>query len=494
MRALFKATLTLGAATAATILINMVRVKIVALLLGPEGVGLTSQVNTLVTSLTVLLYLGLGPGVAKFLAEANAQQDVERVRRVAVTSSVTVLVVSIVGMGGAILASAPLARLTLGDPALRPLVLLAVLAVPLAVIATQGRALLQGFKQVRALALAGVISTLISFIAVVPLVYYFKVAGAVANIGIAWAANAALFWWFYRRVPGRPRLRISAFDLKVLQELVGYGAATLTVSGALTLTALIIRSRIIAGLGAEQNGLYQAVYALSLQYMTLVTGAMGAYSLAHLAELGDRGLIVAEINNNLRLILLIMTPVLAAVLILRELGLVVLYSAQFLPAAPLFPLQVLGDFFQACAFAFGIALIPIGRARAYVGVNLAPTAFMLAASLVLLPLIGLQGVVLAYAIGMSIQVALGMRYLQRAIEFRTEQRNMALFARSLALLALLAGLALLPTTPGIFVARLASGLLLVGLWLRYALTADERRVLWQAVVGRIDRRGRTAGE
>lgn len=494
MRALFKATLTLGAATAATLLINMVRVKIVALLLGPEGVGLTSQVNTLVTSLAILLYLGLGPGVAKFLAEANARQDSDRVQRVAVTSSVTVLVVSLLGTTIALLVAAPLTRLTLGDPALRNLTLLGALAVPAAVLATQGKVLLQGFKQIRPIAVAGIISTLISFITVIPLVYYLGVAGAVTNIGIAWAANAGLFWWFYHRIPEKPRLHVAAFDVSVLRELIRYGTATLAVSGATALVALLIRSRIIAVWGAEQNGLYQAVYALSLQYMTVVTGAMGTYSLAHLAGLRQRELLVAEVNNNLRLILLIMTPLLGTVLLLRELGLIVLYSARFLPAGPLFPLQALGDFCQACAFALGIVLVPIGRVRAYVGINLIPTLLYLVAIL-LLPVLGLQAVVLGYATAMAVQAALSLAYLRRALGFEVEARNRTLFSRSLVIFAALIAVALLPATPPELLAvRLAAGALALVLWARYALTTDERGLLVETLRARLLRPGERGGD
>ncbi len=472
----------------------MVRVKIVAVLLGPEGVGITSQINTLINSLTVLLYLGLGPGVVKFLAEANAQQDADRLQRVAVTSSATVVMVSLAGTVVAVLLSAPLTRLTLGDRALRIWVVLGVLAVPLAALSGHGKVLLQGFKQVRPIAVAGVLSTLISFATVVPLVYYLRVTGAVINIGIAWAANAGLFWWFYGRVQNRPAFRFGAFDLDILRQLIAYGAATLAVNSGVLLTALAIRSRIIAVLGVEQNGLYQAVYALSLQYMTVVTGAMGTYSLAHLAELGERDLIAAEVNNNLRLILLIMTPLLGGVLILREVGLVVLYSRAFLPAAGLFPLQVLGDFFQACAFAMSVALIPLGRVRAHVGVNLTPMLLYLAAALSLLPVLGLQAVVLSYAASMLVQAALGLRYLRRAIALQVAYRNRALFTRSLWVLLALAGITLIPASPGVLAARAAGGALILALWARFALTKNERDILKEALRTRLGHRRVTPSE
>jgi PST family polysaccharide transporter len=248
----------------------------------------------------------------------------------------------------------------------------------------------------------------------------------VINVSLTWALNAALYWRFWLRKGGRVLLRRSAFDWPVLAELVRYGAASLVVGAATSLALLTIRSLIIDRLGAEQNGLYQAVYGLSVQYMTLVTGAMATYSFAQLSAIASRLLAGAarreelelEINNNVRLVLLVIVPVLAVVVLLREPGLALFYSPEFLPAASLFPLQVVGDLFLALAWAFGLALLPLGRVSPWLLVNLSAPLLFLAGTAALLPRLGLQGVVLAYAVGQGVQAGLSWWYLRRATGFR----------------------------------------------------------------------------
>lgn len=460
-------------------LINLLRVKIVAVLLGPYGVGVTSQLTTLINTLTVFMFLGLGPGVAKFLAEANAQGDRGRARQVVATSTLTLLIVSGLGTLACLIAVRPITGWTLQDLSLQLLVIISLIGVPLAVFSNLGRAFLQGYKEVRAIAVTNVGSTALSFVTVVPLVYYWGVTGAAVNLALTWGFNAAFYWFFFRRNEASWWRILTAFDSSVLRQLVRYGAASLTVGAATWLNALAIRSLIIAHLGADRNGLYQAVYGLSVQYMTLVTGAMGTYSFAHLAEIEDRREVVVEINNNLRLVLLILTPVLAGVVLLRELGLLIFYSPSFLAASGLFPLQALGDFCMACAWAFGLALLPLGQVRPWLLLNLIPVGAFFALAALLLPIIGLPGVVLAYAAGQAGQAVLSWWQLRRTIQFGFVGRNAGLLVRSLILLSLLA---LIPAaSPWRYPA--GAGLLL--LWACFALTPAEYRRFWEEARGRV---------
>ena len=95
--------------------INLVRVKIVAVLLLPYGVGITSQVTNLVNTLTVLLFVGLGPGVAKFLASHREAGDEAAAARVVTTSTTALLVTSLAGLAAGLVLAAPLAGWALQD-------------------------------------------------------------------------------------------------------------------------------------------------------------------------------------------------------------------------------------------------------------------------------------------------------------------------------------------------------------------------------------------
>ena len=469
--------------------INLVRVKIVAVLLLPYGVGITSQVTNLINTLTVLLFVGLGPGVAKFLASHRESGDEAAAARVVTTSTAALVITSLAGLVAGLALAGPLAGWALQDASLVALVLTGLIGVPFAVFYNLGRAFLQGHKAVRAIAIANVASAALSFATVVPLVYWLGVRGAVINISLTWALNAGLYWYFWLRGAGGRLFRRDAFDRPVLAELVRYGAASLAAGAATSLSLLAVRSLIIDQFGADQNGLYQAVYGLSVQYMTLVTGAMATYSFAQLSgiasrldrDAASRGELEREINNNVRLVLLVIVPVLAGVVLLRKVGLIVFYSPEFLPAAPLFPLQALGDLFLACAWAFGLALLPLGRVGPWLLINLSAPLGLLLGSATLLPRVGLPGVVTAYAAGQGLQAALSWWYLRHTTGFRLARQNLRLLGTSVVTMAALAA----------FAGRGPWGYLVSGafvaLWVLLAPTREELHHAGLAVRVRIDR-------
>ena len=469
--------------------INLVRVKIVAVLLLPYGVGITSQVANLINTVTVILFLGLGPGVAKFLASHREAGDEAAAARVVTTSTAVLLVTALAGLVIGFALAVPLAGWALQDASLVALVLIGLIGVPCSVFYNLGRAFLQGHKAVRAIAVANVASAVLSFATVVPLVYWLGVRGAVINISLTWALNAGFYWVFWLRGDGGRLFRRNAFDWRVLRELVRYGAASLAVGAATSLALLSVRSLIISQSGAEQNGLYQAVYGLSVQYMTLVTGAMATYSFAHISgiasrlerDAASRGELEREINNNVRLVLLVIVPVLAGVVLLRKVGLIVFYSQAFLPAAPLFPLQALGDLFLACAWAFGLALLPLGRVGPWLLINLSAPLVLLSGSASLLPHIGLPGVVTAYATGQALQAALSWWYLRRVTGFRLARQNQRLLGVSVVAMAVL-----VVFSKGDLGGYLVSGTFLV-LWVLLAPTREELRHARLALRVRIDR-------
>lgn len=479
--------MTVGAATVATMVINLVRAKIVAVLLGPYGLGITAQANALINTLTPILFLGLNQGITKYLAAAREQGDETAAANVATSSGVAVLVTSLFGMILALAFVQPISQWAMQDSSLVLLVGISLIGVPFAVLYNLGRAFLQGHKDVRTIAIANVLSAVLSFATVIPLIRILGIEGAVINISLTWALNAALYLWFWVRGGNGRLLKWAAFAWITLRLLVRYGAASLVVSSTNMAAILLVRTFVIQRLGVVPNGLYQAVYGLSAQYLTLVTGAMAAYSFAQLSAIASRPAISpargpelnAEINNNVRLVALVMIPILAGVVLLRNIGLIVFYSAKFLPAAELFPVQVIGDFCFALAWAFGLVLLPLGRVRPWLWINVSSTIVVIPLTWVLLGPLQLEGVVVAYAFSQSIQVGLSWWYIARYEGFQLASRNTWLLTRSLALLV---GLALLPPS-GVAAYLIGAGLTVV--WLLLAVSREEMMQGMEIAQGRL---------
>ena len=82
-RGLIKAMLVIGSAQAVNILISIIRMKVLAVLLGPSGVGLLSIYSSLQGMVTQIAGLGMGSsGVREIAAARGEEATLSRVRRV----------------------------------------------------------------------------------------------------------------------------------------------------------------------------------------------------------------------------------------------------------------------------------------------------------------------------------------------------------------------------------------------------------------------------
>ena len=82
MRRLVRSTALLSAGSAATIVAALLRAKVLAAWLGPQGTGVMAQLGSLTQVLVPLATLGAGNGVVALIAEARARGDHARVARV----------------------------------------------------------------------------------------------------------------------------------------------------------------------------------------------------------------------------------------------------------------------------------------------------------------------------------------------------------------------------------------------------------------------------
>src|SRR5665213_470300 len=74
-RRILKSSSIIGGASVANIVIGLVRTKVLAVLLGPTGVGLVSLYRALITTGTTVSMVGLDIVGTRQIAEANARED-----------------------------------------------------------------------------------------------------------------------------------------------------------------------------------------------------------------------------------------------------------------------------------------------------------------------------------------------------------------------------------------------------------------------------------
>ena len=444
MRRLVRSTAILGLGSAATVVAAILRSKILAAWLGPEGTGVLAQLAGLTAVLVPLATLGAGNGVVTMIADARARGDSAKVRRI--TRTATTLAWT-VGIGLAVLAalSSPwLARGIYRDTGFVWAILLCSAAVPLSAVASLRITMLQGHEAVRQMAKLNGLIAAIGIAAIVPMARFFGVKGAVAQIVVVAAAQAWLSGRFLRPLtPPRPPDLAGEeprIDRSLLGTIARYGGSALLVGLSSTLTLLVVRSILVGKLGLSQNGIYQVCVGVSGLTMPLILNSITATVWPEIAAKPRDADAVGPMAGGIRLAFLLVTGVSAALLVGAPIWVRLFYSERFLPALDLLPFQFLGDYFRAAAWMFGIWLVPRQRLRPWVLFDVVYGVVLLAVFAVLVGRVGIQSVVVAYVAAHVSHAVLHYALARRALGFRLGKQNAVLLGASLALLI---GLAIL---------------------------------------------------
>src|SRR5438876_563158 len=297
MRRLIQSTALLGIGSAATVVAAILRAKVLAALLGPQGTGLLAQLSTLTAVLVPLATLGLGNGVTAMIAAARARGDAflaGRVRSTALTLS------WMVGLGFALLAALTspwLADALFHDRTKAWVVLIGAAAVPLSAISSLRVSILQGYEAVKSMAKLNAIIAAATIGTIAPLAWFFGLQGAVAALVVV----AAIYLVVSGRMVAKeargfdgPRTRI---DRALLRPLLRYGSSALLVGLSSTLTLLILRSALVSKPGLVPNNrlrpwvLFDLVYGVAmLVTFWLLVDRVGlrsiviAYVVAHISH------------------------------------------------------------------------------------------------------------------------------------------------------------------------------------------------------------------
>lgn len=427
-RRLIKSMMVIGSAQAANILIAILRMKVLALLLGPSGVGLLSIYNNLQGMVATAAGLGMGSsGVRQIASVKGKEQALSRVRRVLLAAH---LVQGSLAMLGVWLCRAPIAAWLFGDSAYATEVGLIGLAILLTLMGTAQTALLQGMRRIGDLGRVTVLSALAGTIAGLAAVWLYGQAGLVWFVVIQPLATILIALRYTRRLPLPTAPRPTARDTwEVWKPMAKLGATFMLGGLVTTATLLVVRNRITQDLGLEAAGHFAAAWGITMTYVGFLLGAMAADYYPRLTEvIHDRAAAIRLMNDQAQLGLAIGGPVLLLLVGLAPWIITLLYSAEFAPAAGLLQWQTIGNVFKLASWALGFAFVAAARGKTFLLVQI---NFNLVFLLILWPgltYFGLAAAGPAFTIAYAVHFGLLNILVHKLLGFRWQRLSLGLLA------------------------------------------------------------------
>jgi O-antigen/teichoic acid export membrane protein len=402
----------------------VITAKVFAVALGPSLVGVLAQLFNFSALLSSILPLGLTTGVSKLVAENSRDED--QVNRVVATSSGLALAS---GLAGAIVLaplSGPLSSALTGSSRYALPLFLLIWSFPLYNLSGVVGYFLQGFAEIERLTRASILTAAFAVVALVPLTLAYGVTGVAVSVLLTSVAQALFYGFELWRVYAARGWRFGGtlFSSSVARELLlGYGWILLVASVLPWAAVLLVRTITLHTLGQFANGLYQVVFGLSTQYITVFLTWMAAYVFPRVVSEARSGKLNQLLNSGFRANLALMVPILVISIALRDPLIRIFYSQAFVQAAPLIPLQVFGDYLRVIGWSFAICLFAVGRTRSYLALIAAQNVGWMVLAVVLIPVWGLQAVPASYALSFVTYPVLGIWLVRHWVGAAPDRRG-----------------------------------------------------------------------
>jgi enterobacterial common antigen flippase len=397
----------IGGAQGINYLVGMVRTKLVAVLLGPSGIGLVGLYTSTTGMLSTVSALGIGSSGVREVAEAYGSGVDERVASTAIALRRACWITGLFGWILSVLLAYPLSYWAFESSGHAPAIAVLGATILLGALSSAQTAILQGTRRIGDLAKLNIISVLAGSVIAVGLYALLRERGIIPVLIATSAINLAFSWWFARRIKTAAVEQSWTETAQHIRRLVSLGVAFMWSGLLAAVVALAIRAVIVRELGLDANGIYQAAWGISGMFAGFVLGAMVADFYPRLTGVAHDHIQVNQlVNEQTEIGVLLTLPGLMATLSFAPWVIRLFYSEKFVSGETLLPWFVLGIFGQVVSWPLGIILIAKGAKGWYAFAESSASILKLLFSLILLYQIGLQGTAIAYPLLYSVYTAI----------------------------------------------------------------------------------------
>ena len=427
----------MGSANALEYLSGMLRVKVVAVLLGPSGVGLIG----LYTSVTGLLGTATGLGITssgvREVSLAYGREDPHEVARIVVTLRRACLCIGMLGWLLAIGLAKPISEWMFNSS--EHIWAIAILGSILLLNSIAGgqKSVLQAQRRIGDLARMSVVSVFINTLITIALYYWLREKGIVPVMVASAISSLGVSFWFSRKVAVAP-VQVS------LQETVERSKNLVNLGWSFMMAALFsagvdiaVRITITREWGIEAAGNYQAAWSLSGLFAGFVLSAMGADFYPRLTRIiDDHAAARQAVNEQTETGILLALPGLLATLAFAPLAIQIFYTKNFIGAAETLPFFTAAVFGKIVSWPLAYIVIAKGKGVLFAAIEVSTLSFQLLSSVYLIQTHGVIGAAYSFALTYAIYTIVLLKTGGALIDFRWSSGVMKLFGISILLIAI----------------------------------------------------------
>jgi len=425
-RQIFRASAIIGAASMINMVIGVLKVKFLAIFLGPLGVGLLGLYQNIMGVATSLAGCGVAnSGVRQLAIYQDDESNSSLVRKAMLYAS---LLLGLIGMALLWLFREKVAQSVFGNSEHATEIGYLGIGVFLSIFSAYQTAILQGMRRLGDLSRVQVLGALASAVIGIIAIWLWGAGGMMVFILTGPAASVMVAIFYTNLFSDVEPLRDWNQLRRQWQSMFSLGIP-LMAAGLMTLVVqLMARSFLMQNIGLEATGYFQAAWVISTTYLGFLLNTMAVDYFPRLSSaIHDREQANRIVNEQTEMMLLLAGPVLIAMMAFAPWVIELLYSKSFSPAIDILRWQVLGDIIKVVSWPMGFIVVAQGRGGLFIGTQLNWNVVYLGILWFGLPEFGLVITGVGFFIAYIAHIVVVYFVARKLIDFKIELRNLWLF-------------------------------------------------------------------
>ena len=398
-RNIFKATSLFGGVQVYQILIQIIKSKFVAVLLGPTGVGIMGLYQSGLQLVQQISSMGLAQSAVRDVSEANGANDLHRIAKIVTVVRKLVWFTGLLGLIIVACCSPLLSKASFDNYDYTiPFIILSITLFIDQLSAGQ-KVILQGMRRLKDLAKCTAFGVTFGLITSVPLYYWLGIDGIVPTLILNSACSLILSWLYSKKIKIEKVQVTPKQTLAQGKQMLVMGVS-MSLSGIFTtIVAYVLRSFIQSNGGVEHVGLYQAGFVIMTTYVGMVMNAIATDYYPRLAAINkDNEKCREAVSQQGEIGTMILAPMLTCCLVFMPFVLQLLYSSKFLAANEYISWACLGMMLRLAAWVISFLYVAKAESKLFIILELSANLIYLVFSLLGYKLLGLSGLGIAFAL------------------------------------------------------------------------------------------------
>lgn len=397
------------------IAVGFVTSKAIAIFVGPSGMALVGNLRNFITSIESFGILGFQNGIIKYVAEY--ENDRPRLKKLLSTVVISIFIATLLLSIFLFFFSNYLNNEIFGaDFHYKAVFVVLAISLPWYMASLFLISVLNGFGVFKKVIKINIYGNILGLILSVCLIYYYHTFGALLSVILA--PSLLFFITIFHvnsKFPVFRNVSLSSFDFSVIKNLSEYSLMALVSSVFGPLVFLSIRNNVIATLGIEKAGYWEAMYRISSYYMLFLATILTVYFLPKLSKASSNKETKDIFWSYFKSIIPIFTLGLIILYCLKDFLIPIILTKAFQPVSGLFFWQLAGDLLKALSLILGYQFFARKLTKAFIVFELCSLFILWLSSNYFITVYDIQGVVIAHAITYFIYLAALAVFFRKSI-------------------------------------------------------------------------------